>query len=294
MLSAATHLLSRPAAVLLALLTLTAAALAADLTVPATHPAASPMTISTTGTGDADLYLIGGAACLKQEIRLGSTVTIAATDLTQAGRYLAILRAPVGTVTRAFYVQPAAADAINFLAQPSRVPAAARDAISGTAFVMDHHHNLVVAPTPVRFELTVAGGAPEVRTVIARDGIASTRLDSTGRAGPAQFTASVASTGVTRIVQQTAADPCNLRLRAQPARGRILVETDPVRDCKGNLVPDGTVVTFTSVDGQGRSTIDAVIKRGIARADLPAAERATISAASGIVTGNEIRWGGRE
>ncbi len=51
-------------------------------------------------------------------------------------------------------------------------------------------------------------------------------------------------------------------------------------------------MTFTSVDGSGRSTVDARIKRGIAQAELPAARQATISVAAGVVIGNEIRWGG--
>jgi hypothetical protein len=53
-------------------------------------------------------------------------------------------------------------------------------------------------------------------------------------------------------------------------------------------------VTFTSVDENGRSTVDARIKRGIAQAELPASQQATISVAAGVVIGNEIRWGGKQ
>ena len=103
--------------------------------------------------------------------------------------------------------------------------------------------------------------------------------------------ASVAS--VRRVVTQVAADPCNLRMKASKATsGNILVETEPIRDCSGNAVPDGTIVTFTSVDAKGRSTVDARIKRGFARAELPASSDARISVASGVVLGNEISWGG--
>lgn len=268
------------------------AAVAADFNLPTTQTAGSALTIATSGSGEADFYLVGPATRLKQKVRLGAPVTIAAADLRRAGRYTAILRASDGPMARTFLVQPAAPETVSFLAQPSRVPAGAHEAISGTAFVMDSFHNLVVAATPVRFELTVADSAPEVRNAVSRDGVAWTRMDSTRRAGNAQFSASVADTRVTRIVQQTAADPCNLRMHAQPAAQGILVETDPVRDCAGNPVPDGTIVTFTSVDAGGRTTVDAVIKRGVARAALPAASRATISVASGVVMGNEIRWGG--
>ncbi len=73
-----------------------------------------------------------------------------------------------------------------------------------------------------------------------------------------------------RVVQQVAADPCSIRMKASRAPdGNILVETAPIQDCSGNAVPDGTIVTFTSVDEAGRSTVDARIKRGFARAELP-------------------------
>jgi hypothetical protein len=157
---------------------------------------------------------------------------------------------------------------------------------------MDAYRNLVLTPTPVKFELNVEGAAPIVRTVNSRDGLAWTRMDSSHRAGNAQFTASAGEAAVKRVVQQTASDPCNLRIHAQPAAKGVLIETELVRDCAGNAVPDGTIVTFTSLDPNGRSTVDARVKQGIARAMLPAAPGASISAASGVVMGNEIRWGG--
>jgi len=70
------------------------------------------------------------------------------------------------------------------------------------------------------------------------------------------------------------------------------VRTDPIRDCSGNPVPDGTIVTFSSTDSKGRSTVDARIKQGLAEAELPASSGATISVASGVVVGNEIQWRG--
>ena len=66
----------------------------------------------------------------------------------------------------------------------------------------------------------------------------------------------------------------------------------PFKDCSGNAVPDGTIVTFTSADAAGRSTVDARIKRGFARAELPRSSSATLSVAAGVVLGNEIHWGG--
>jgi hypothetical protein len=57
-------------------------------------------------------------------------------------------------------------------------------------------------------------------------------------------------------------------------------------------VPDGTIVTFTATSPQGRSTVDARIKKGVAKAELPPMQNATVSVAAGVVVGNEIHVGG--
>jgi hypothetical protein len=163
--------------------------------------------------------------------------------------------------------------------------------ISGTAFLFDKYQNLVLQPTPVKFELDEDGQAT-TRTETSKGGVAYTKLDSARKAGPAQFVATSGSGSVRRVVQQVASDPCNIRMSAQPDKNKILVRTDPIRDCSGNPVPDGTIVTFTATDSQGKSTVDARIKRGIAEAELPASSGATISVASGVVVGNEIQWRG--
>ena len=92
-----------------------------------------------------------------------------------------------------------------------------------------------------------------------------------------------------RIIQQVASDACNLRITARRNAKGVEIVTDPVRDCRGNAVPDGTVVSFTLVDSKGKTTIDAPVKKGVARAELPVNGNATISVASGVVMGNEIR-----
>jgi hypothetical protein len=43
-----------------------------------------------------------------------------------------------------------------------------------------------------------------------------------------------------------------------------------------------------------QSTVDVPLKQDVAKVDMPAYNGATISVASGVVAGNEIRWqGGR-
>jgi len=265
---------------------------AQDLKAPDHAVAGTALTLQTSGSGDATLYLLGPAGALKRTVKLGEPIELKAEDVAAAGNYTVVLKGSGAGVTRAFNVAPAAPSKIVFLARPSRVAIEQKNAVSGVAFVFDGYKNLSFAQTDVKFELKVGDTAAASRSVTAHNGIAWTRFDSPRREGAAQFVASAGGTSVRRVVQLTAAEPCNLRFRAQPSKHGVTVETDPVRDCAGNPVPDGTIVTFIENDGKTRSTIDARIKRGVARAELPAAPNATISAASGVVLGNEVRLGG--
>jgi hypothetical protein len=125
-----------------------------------------------------------------------------------------------------------------------------------------------------------------------RAGLAWVALDSSRKEGPAQFVASIGEVSERRVVRQVASDPCNLRIKAERSAKAIEVVTDPIRDCSGNPVPDGTIVTFTAVSPRGKSSVDARIKKGVAKAELPPLQDATISVASGVVMGNEIHVGG--
>jgi hypothetical protein len=135
--------------------------------------------------------------------------------------------------------------------------------------------------------------APAVaRSEDTKNGIAWMRLASTKKGGPAEVVASFDSTSDKRIVQQVASDACNLRIHATRKGDKIEVETDPVRDCSGNAVPDGTIVSFTATDAGGKSTVDAPLKKGVAKAEMPIHGEATVSVASGVAIGNEIKIGG--
>jgi hypothetical protein len=254
--------------------------------------AGHPATIGTSGEGDGTLYLVGPGQVIKRQVRLGSDVTIAANELRTAGRWIAILRAGGRSPTQVFFVQSGTPENLSFLARPSRVPVARPSVISGIAVVFDKFQNLVLQPTPVKFSLSVEGTEIS-QTVTSRNGVAWVNSSSARKAGAAQFVARAGDASVRRVVQQVASDPCNLRIHvAQRNQGGVAFETDPVRDCTGNPVPDGTIVTFTQTDGRGRSTVDARLKKGIARAILPASENATITVASGVVLGNELHLGG--
>jgi hypothetical protein len=259
------------------------AAKAAEIQVPQKAVAGTEISLPTSGSGT--LYVFGPGTAIKKDVKSGEEVKL---TLKQAGRYTAIL----GGTAETFEVAPAITDEVAFLARPSRVPADRKDVINGTAFLFDANHNLVTAPTKVRFDLSVAGGASQSREVQAKDGVAYIKMDSGRQAGAAQFVVAVGDKSVRRVVQQTASDPCNLRMHAQKDKNGVVVETDPIRDCAGNPVPDGTIVTFTAVDQNGRSTVDARIKKGVAKAQLPPMQNATLSVAAGVVVGNEVRWGG--
>jgi hypothetical protein len=262
---------------------------AAELRVPTDATAGAEVSIPTGGSGDATFYLFGPGTAIKRSLKLGEDIRLTGNDLQFSGRYTAALSNGDSGV---FFVSPNKPADVAFLARPSRVPASTRQVISGTAFVFDNNHNLVTQSTAVNFNLGVSQGRPETRTVNTKDGVAYVILDSGRQAGSAQFTASLNDDNVRRVVQVTASDPCNLRMRAQPAKNGILVETDTIRDCAGNPVPDGTIVTFTEVDNSGRSTVDARIKKGVAQAQLPQSESAQLSVAAGVVVGNEIHWSG--
>jgi hypothetical protein len=270
---------------------ISAGADAADLRVPESATAGQAMVVGTGGEGEADLYLVGPGQVIQRKVRLGSDVQIKGEELRSGGRWIAILREGGRSNSQAFWVNPGPPENLNFLARPSRVPVARQGVISGLAFLFDRYQNLVLQPTPVKFSLSVDGSGVS-QTVTSRNGVAWLSSSSARRAGAAQFVASVNDVSVRRVVQQVASDPCNLRMHiAQRDGAGVIVETDPVRDCSGNPVPDGTIVTFIQTDSNGKSTVDARIKKGIARAQLPGAANGTITVASGVVLGNELRVG---
>jgi len=263
---------------------------AAELHVPQNAVAGQPLSIGTSGSGT--LYLVGPGQVIKKEFKSGS-VEIKGEELRSAGRWIAVVRGD-GNQSQVFWVKPGKPGKLNFLARPSRVPVARPNVISGVTFVFDQYQNLILDPTPVNFNLAV-GGSSSTKSVTSREGVAWINSASAPKAGAAQFVASVGDTSVARVVQQVAADPCERSFRmhvAGHAGDRTIVETDPIRDCSGNPVPDGTIVTFIQTDKTGKSTVDARIKKGTARAELPKSDNATITVAAGVVLGNELHVGG--
>jgi hypothetical protein len=267
------------------------AAHAADLNPPAQVTAGTAFSMA--GTGSGTFYLIGPSHVLKRELKSGQEIRIEADDVRTASRYLAIACVSHNCSSASFYVVPAEADRLSFLLHPSRVPVAAGDAINATAFVFDKFRNLILKPVPVAFHVTPKTGPSFTKKVASARGAAWMKMASTPKEGPVKVTATVDSAAEPRIIQQVASDACNLRIRASRTAKGVLIETEPVRDCSGNPVPDGTIVSFTAVDSKGKTTVDAPIKKGIARTELPLSGSVRVSVASGVVIGNEITVGGR-
>jgi hypothetical protein len=262
------------------------------MTLPKQVEAGKAFSVQTTGTGKAVIYIVGFGQAIRQEVQLGEAMSVAAGVLHNAGHYEAVLAAGSSSETGAFDVVPASQVAnVSFLAKPSRLPVGLPDGISGAVYVFDAYQNLVLSPTPVSFQLSGGSGVSQTRTVATRNGYAWTQMDSSSKEGAAHFVARVGDISSTRIIQEVPGDPCGLRVSARPSGQKIELQTDPLKDCTGNAVPDGTIVTFTEAYGSTQTTVDVPLKRGIAQTELPAYNGAKISAAAGVVMGNEIRWG---
>jgi hypothetical protein len=262
------------------------------LTLPKSIDAGSAFSVNASGNGKAVLYIVGPGQVIRREIERGEVTSIPAGTLNNAGRYVAVLAGGAGTDTQVFSVVPAVQPAtVSFLAKPSRLPVGVQNGISGAAYIFDAYRNLITTPEQVTFQLSGSGGAVQTHTVTSKDGAAWTQMDSAAKQGTVQFVARVGDISSTRVIQEVPGDPCSLKMVAKPENGRIELQTDPLRDCSGNAVPDGTVVTFTESYNGMQTTVDVPLKHGVARAEMPAHPGATISVATGVVMGNEIHWG---
>jgi hypothetical protein len=265
---------------------------AQGIRVPNAAVAGEEASISTSGSGKAAFYLFGPGIARKADIDLGEEIRLQSNDLHGAGEYLALICSGE-CHSASFYVAPAKPASLTFLVHPSRVPVTRSDAVSGVAIPLDQFRNLVLAPETINFQLTSGNASLLSHSVRTKDGIAWFRTASGKSAGAVQVLASLNDLSARRALQQVASDPCNLRITGQRTSKGIMVQTEPVHDCAGNAVPDGTIVTFTATAGDEKSTVDAPIKQDVARAQIVASGPAVISAASGVVMGNELRVGER-
>ena len=263
-----------------------------NMTVPKSVEAGGAFSIQTTGSGKATLLIVGPAQVLRQDVQLGESVSFASGSLYNAGKYVAILETGTSPETETFDVLPATKPSeLSFLAKPSRLPVGLHDGITGAVYVFDAYHNLITTPAPIAFELSSPSGAAQKHIVETRDGEAWTAMDSTGQQGMDKFAAQLGDISSMRVVAQVPGDPCTLKMSAKQSDQQLQLSTDPVRDCNGNAVPDGTIVTFTETYRGASAIVDVPLKRGIAEVEMPIHNGARISVASGVVMGNQIGWG---
>lgn len=267
---------------------------AQEFRLPQKVEAGTAFSISTSGSGDTTLYIVGPGAALERKVYLGENIAFEADDLPNAGHYVAFLDGHSSQSMQFDVVPSPQAASLSFLAKPSRLAVNRPNGVSGVAYIFDVFGNLILKPQEVSFKLADATGGAQSRNATSRDGVAWVQMNSAPKAGPAHFQATLAGVNVTRIVQEVPGDPCSIRMTARPSSGqRISLQTDPVRDCNGNPVPDGTIVSFTEAYEGRESTVDVPLKRSVAQTELPAVNGATISVAAGVVLGNEIRWSSR-
>ncbi len=259
---------------------------------PASVEASQSFSISLEGTGQATFYLVGPDHVVKRTVNLGSELQIESSDVRAAGSYRVIV-CDSACNAASFEVKASQPDHLSFFLHPSRVPVSSPGSIDAFAFVFDPFFNLVMNPVSIDFRVTPANSAAFDRRATTRDGVSWIRMDSTPHEGRVQVTAVVGKVEEARVIQQVAADACGLRMKAIPNGTMVTLETDPVRDCSGNPLPDGTVVSFTMTDRAGKTTVDTPIKKGIARTQFSIRGPAQISVACGVVLGNELALSGK-
>jgi hypothetical protein len=263
-----------------------------NMRLPKTVEAGNAFSIQSAGSGKATLYIVGPEQVLKREVQLGETTLFTAGSLNNAGHYLVVLVGSSFTENNSIDIVPANQPAdLSFLARPSRLQVSLHNGITGAVYLFDVYRNLIVAPMPVSFEMSIPAGTVQKSIVVTRNGAASVAMDSSAQQGIDRFVARIGGISSTRVVRQVAGDPCGLKMNASQAGRQVQLATEPVRDCNGNAVPDGTIVTFTEAYHGAQSTVDAPLKQGFAEAKMAEHSGATFSVASGVVLGNQIRWG---
>jgi hypothetical protein len=265
---------------------------AAEVHAPTTVIAGQGFSITVEGSGEATFYLLGPDHVLKRNVNLGGDLKVESSDVRTAGRYQVLVCAHSCSSTT-FEVQASQPEHLSFFLHPSRVPVSSRDAIDGFAFVFDQYFNLILTRSTLDFQIKRSTGSSSSERVPTKSGVSWIHTDSSPHEGPVEVIASIGGIAEARVVQQVAADACRLDMKAVKTGNIVAVETDPIRDCQGNPLPDGTIVSFTKTDSAGRSTVDVPIKKGVARTQFNLDGPMRIGIACGVVLGKEITVNGR-
>jgi hypothetical protein len=214
-----------------------------------------------------------------------TTNGVATATLSSTVAGLATVTATVGSLnaTAPVTFTPGPPANLALVAAPSTLQVGHLSAL--TATVTDQFGNLVADGTLVSFSTNLGGAVPTAAATT--NGVATATLSSTV-AGLATVTATVGSLNATAPVTFTPGPPANLALVAAPSTlqvGHLSALTATVTDQFGNLVADGTLVSFSTNLG-GAVPTAAATTNGVATATLSStvAGLATVTATVGSLS----------
>src|SRR5947208_16288419 len=92
---------------------------AAELHAPAQVKAGSAFSLTSSGSGQATLYLVGPASVSKRKVELGSGIAVESNEVQHAGRYTAVVWSGGNCASANFYVVAAEASTLILLVLPS-------------------------------------------------------------------------------------------------------------------------------------------------------------------------------
>src|SRR5437763_5592440 len=173
-------------------LLLAVSAHADELRAPAQVKAGSALSLTSDGSGEATLYLVGPASVSKRKVQLGGGIPIQSNEVQHAGRYTAVVCSGGDCASANFYVVASDASKLSLLVHPSRVRVATPNAISAVGFVFDKFHNLVLSPSNVEFKAIPQQGSALTHSQPTPNRVSWIRLKSGCKEGPAKIRASFA------------------------------------------------------------------------------------------------------
>jgi hypothetical protein len=247
---------------------------AATITVgPVDAPDGTPITLVLQGSYGPRLYK---ATFVNKQARFD----LPAQDTRQAGTVNVLARAGNATGAASFTIQSGAPiGPLTPLVGPRAVATGGVQWSMAVVIPFDTYGNPVANDTPIAFRALHPDGQLTETNPTVKNLVAWTRLYSTLKAGRTTVTVtSGAAYGPEATLLEVAGWPVSFKLSSDPetlpADGRQLMtlRTAVIRDQYGNVLPDGTLVTFiVETPNNERRTIPAYTLDGVAQVPLQAA-----------------------
>ena len=215
-----------------------------------------------------------------------AVVQVPGSETRQSGTLTLIARVGTTGATGTLTLEPdIPAEPITALVGARAIIADGRHWSMASVVPFDRFGNPVVDGTGVEIRVLHADDRLEDRRTAVAHGVAWSRIYSHTRAGRDSVVArTVGAHGPEAELLEVAGRPMPFGLRADlrdsPADGQHLVglSTNPLRDRYGNMLPDGTLVTFGALLPDGtRESIPAYTVDGVAAVPLQAPERGGVT-----------------